>query len=477
LENNTGIAFEIKKIRWITIGFAGLSLYRTLSIGIGQFIYNGYSLANEEWIYLATVVTLLSMLLADKKTAAVAFITALVYPKFETVFGSGSISTALFIYFCFFLGMWRYLFTKYELNKKENNEQAIGILNKLYWILFAAYGVINALSALLHLADPYWQSGFAMEINLAHSYWGRFYYFFRYLRINYPELMNFLMPVNNYGVIFSQLFLIPLYIFRPTRKWLKIWFIILLIHIFILLRIVLLPHFTLLFFILIFYRKTPSDYGLNLIIPSKSIKPLRNYMLAAYGIFTLLFLLKTPIVSTATDKTFWFLREWDTKVWFTKRINQMGLGQPDILNAQALQSARRFMIYHKNGNKNEFLPITGKDGERLSYLPDPLFIEHQGLEVIYGNTSAHLVAYDSFSYMNSPTPYKWKGRAVERLIRIDYLLKGYKGNHSYEVEFWQRAKPNRNGIPSWDYSDTLIEVRKYYFDGTTDLPWRIPAKR
>ncbi|MFM7765943.1 MAG: hypothetical protein ACKO6I_09830, partial [Sphingomonadales bacterium] len=99
MENSTGLAFEIKKIRWITIGFAGLSLYRTLSIAIGQFIYNGYSLANEEWIYLAAVFTLLSMLLADKKTTAVAFITALVYPKFETVFGSGSISTALFIYF------------------------------------------------------------------------------------------------------------------------------------------------------------------------------------------------------------------------------------------------------------------------------------------------------------------------------------------------------------------------------------------
>ena len=75
-----GIAFEIKKIRWITIGFAGLSLYRTLSIAVGQFIYNGYSLANEEWIYLSAAVGLLVMLLADKKTMAVAFITALLYP-------------------------------------------------------------------------------------------------------------------------------------------------------------------------------------------------------------------------------------------------------------------------------------------------------------------------------------------------------------------------------------------------------------
>ena len=472
-----GIAFEIKKIRWITLGFALLSLYRTLSVAAGQFIYNGYSLANEEWFYLASVLALLTMLIANKKTMAAAFITAIIYPKFETVFGAGSISTALLIYFCFFLGMWEFLLKKHELDKAENHEKANLILEKLYWIAFAAYGLINLLSALIHLADPYWLKGYGMEMNLAHSYMGRFYYLFRELRDQHPAIMEAIMPLNTYGVIISQMILIPLYIFRPTRKWLILWFIILLIHIFILLRIVMLPHFTLLFFILIFYRKSPSLYGLKLLSPPKNILPLRNYMWAAYGIFLLLFLFKTPKVSSAVDKAFWFLREWDTRVWFNKRITQMGLGQPDIMNAQLLEGSRRFKIYHTTANRKEWLPITGNHGERLSYLPDPLFIQHQGLEVIYGNTSAHLVAYDSFSYMNSPTPYKWKGRAVERLIRIDYFLKGYKGKHTYEVEFWERTKPHKNGIPSWDYSDTMTEVRQYQFDGKTDLPARIPLKR
>ncbi len=475
MEKHPGIAFEIKKIRWITIGFAALSLYRTLSVAAGQFIYNGYSLANEEWFYLSAVVLSLTLLLVNKKTMLAAFITAIIYPKFEIVFGAGSISSGLFIYFCFFLGMWELLLKKYELDKAENHEKANRILNQLYWILFAAYGIINGLSALLHIADPYWKSGYAMEMNLAHSYWGRFYYFFRDLRNHYPGVMDMVMPLNTYGVIISQLLLIPLYLYRPTRKWLIVWFIILLIHIFILLRIVLLPHFTVLFFILIFYRKTPEMYGLRLLKPSIDIKPLRNYMWIAYSIFAILFLLKTPVVSKVADKTFWFLREWDTRVWFNKRIGQLGLSQPNILNAQALQSARRFMIYHKNGYKKEWLPITGKDGERLSYLPDPLFIEHQGLEIIYGNTGAHLLAYDSFTYMNSPTPYKWKGRAVERLIRTDYFVKGYKGSHEYEVEFWERTKPNRNGIPSWDYSDSLVEIRKYNFNGK-DEPKRISLK-
>jgi len=37
--------------------------------------------------------------------------------------------------------------------------------------------------------------------------------------------------------------------------------------------------------------------------------------------------------------------------------------------------------------------------------------------------------------------------------------------HEYEVEFWDRTKPNRKGIPSWDYSDTMTEVRKYKLEG------------
>jgi hypothetical protein len=188
-------------------------------------------------------------------------------------------------------------------------------------------------------------------------------------------------------------------------------------------------------------------------------------------------LIKTPVVSQGTDKFFWFFREWDTRVWFNKRVTQLGLGQGDILNRQFLNGSRRFLIMYQENGKRDTLKIMGTKGERLPYLPDPLSIQHQGLEAIYGNVGAHIVAYDSFTYMNSPTPYKWKGRAVERLIRIDYFVKGRKGKHEYEVEFWERAKPHRNGIPSWDYTDTMVEIRKYSFDGKTDLPLRNPVTR
>jgi hypothetical protein len=226
--------------------------------------------------------------------------------------------------------------------------------------------------------------------------------------------------------------------------------------------------------IALFYRKTPQLYGWKLIKPIHEIKELRTFMWIAYAFFILLFLLRTPVVSTYTDKAFWILREWDTRVWFNRRINQMGLGQPNILNAEHIESPRRFVMFHKKGKIKTIIPIMGTNGERLRYLPDPFGIENQGLENIYGNTWCHVVSADSFSYINSPTPYKWKGRAVERLIRIDYFVKGYQGSHEYEVEFWERTKPNKNGIPSWDYSDSMVEVRNYRFNGKNE-PVRISS--
>jgi len=475
--SQTDIAFENKKIRWVTIGFVVLSIYRSISVAAGQFIYNGYHLPNEDWAYLAGILILLVMLLFNKKTTVTAFLTAVFYVKFETVFGSGSVSTALLIHFCYFLGMWNWLKNKYQLLEPENAEEANVVLNKLYWMLFAGYGIINALSGFIHWADPFWRNGNAMELIVSNAYMGRFFEFFREMRIQYPKTMDVFFAVNTWGVFLTQVILTPLYVTRFGRKFIGIWFIILLIHIFVLLRIVLLPHFTLLLFILLFYTKTKPLYGLELIKPDKNHIPLQRFMWIGYSVLLLLMLIKTPVVSQGTDKFFWFFREWDTRVWFNKRVTQLGLGQGDILNRQFLNGSRRLLIMHQENGKRDTLKIMGTKGERLPYLPDPLSIQHQGLEAIYGNVGAHIVAYDSFTYMNSPTPYKWKGRAVERLIRIDYFVKGRKGKHEYEVEFWERAKPHRNGIPSWDYTDTMVEIRKYSFDGKTDLPLRNPVTR
>jgi hypothetical protein len=459
------LEFELKKIRIITLAFMGLSLHRTLNVVIGHFIYNGFSLINEEWFFLLLILLLHSLVIFNKKPALAALLLAIFYPKFESVFGVGNICTALFIYFCYFLAMWKYMANKYNLLAHENAETGVKVLNRLYWILFCSYAVLNFLSALMHLADPYWQQGYGMELVLSHTFWGRFYQAFRDLRHSHQDLANWLMAAINHGVLFSQLLLIPLFLFKPLRKWVSLWFIVLLVFIFILIRVTWLPHFTLLLFLLVFWRKTEQEYGLSLMKPLTGHDALKRYMFACYGLFAFLILVKTPELHKLTDKTLWFFREWDTRVWLNKRVTQLGLGQPSVLNADHVQGARRFLIYRETDKGKEVLPLLGKNGERLSYLPDPLLIQNQGLDHIYGNCMAHITAYDSFSYMNSPTPYKWKGRAVERLIRFDYFIKRKSGMEKYLVEFYERKYPNANGKVSWNYADSLTESRHYTFDG------------
>jgi len=109
-------------------------------------------------------------------------------------------------------------------------------------------------------------------------------------------------------------------------------------------------------------------------------------MWIGYAFFLLLFSLRTPDIAGYTDIAFWFLREWDIRVWFNRRINQMGLWQPNILNTEHIENSRRFIIYHINGKKKDIIPILGKQGERMNYLPDLLLIDNQGLENIYHNT-------------------------------------------------------------------------------------------
>ena len=442
-----------------------LSLYRTISVTAGHFIYNGFQLLNEEWFYLIVILTLHFLVLSGKKTAVAALLLAIFFPKFESVFGVGSISTALFIYFCYFLAIWHWISGKYNLHLPDNTEKGVQVLNRLYWIAFCSYAVLNFLSALMHIADPYWQQGYGMELVLSHAFWGRFYQVFRELRNNYPQLAEVLMVGINHSVLISQILLIPLFLIKPLRKWVAIWFIILLFFIFVLIRVTWLPHYTLLLFLLIFWRKTEQEYGWTLIKPIPGFQGLKNYMFACYGLFAFLILVKTPELHKLTDKTLWFFREWDTRVWLNKRVTQFGLGQPNVLNADHVQGARRFVIYRETAKGKELLPFLGPEGERLNYLPDPLFIQNQGLDQLYGNCMAHITAYDSFSYMNSPTPYKWKGRAVERLIRLDYFISRNKGNEKYLVEFYERKYPNDKGKVSWNYADSLTEIRRYQFNG------------
>lgn len=432
-----------------------------------MFLSQGYKLIGEEWIYLCTTAILLIFFITGKKLVIVSAITAAILPKFENVFGCGSISTPLFVYFGIFLSMWTWMLNKYKLDKEENHLLGLQVLDKLYWFLFASYGILNLLSAYVHIKDPYWQSGDAMEMFYTHHFWGKWYEEFR--NLHGPAWWNHFMHWLSWSVLASQLLLIPAYLFKWSRKLLFIWFIILIINIAFLLRVVFLPHFTLFLFVLLFFKRSPQFYGKDLFKIDHKLPELRHFFKVFYVVGGVLLMLKTPVVSQGVDKVFWFVREWDTRVWLMKKTSQIGYFQPVVINADHLEGHKRFVLYRQNTkNKLELVPILSPKGKRLSYWPDPLFSENQGIEQIYANTMGHITGYDSFTYENSPTPYKFRQRAIHRLIMLDYRATLSKDSAVYVVQFYERRKPSTSGKPSWDYSDTLMGKFTYVYWGDSD---------
>lgn len=432
-----------------------------------MYIGRGYSLIAEEWIYLILTAVLLILFITGKKVALSAAFSAIILPKFENVFGCGSISTPLFVYFGIFMAMWEWLNRKYELEKPENEDTGLQVLDKLYWFLLASYGILNLLSAFVHIKDPYWQSGQAMGMFYSHFFWGRWFEFFRSLEQN--EYWLWFSKILTWSVIISQCLIIPAYLFKTSRKWLFVWFVILLINIGLLVRVVFLPHFTLLLCILLFYKRSPRLYGKNLFGINSSFIQLNRFLKTFYIIGGILLLLKTPGISNAMDKVFWSVREWDTRVWLMKKTSQIGYFQPVVINADHLEGHKRFVLHRFSKQSGwEKVKILADNGARLSYWPDPLFTENQGLEQIYANTMGHITGYDSFTYENSPTPYKWKRKAIHRLITLDYFASGQKGKVSYKADYYERKYPSKDGKASRNYQDTLVRSIGYKYDGSVD---------
>jgi len=85
-------------------------------------------------------------------------------------------------------------------------------------MFFAAYAMVNLLSALIHLSDSYWRNGTGMEIVLQTNYWGKCFALFRDLRLKYPEIMNIIMPAENYITVYSQIIILSLFLWKWGKK-------------------------------------------------------------------------------------------------------------------------------------------------------------------------------------------------------------------------------------------------------------------
>lgn len=462
--------FEAKKVEIIIRILMALELIRITQVVQAYFLANGKSMVFEQWLYaiFAAVSLMLVGLNIRRNITAVAAL--IIIYKFDFIFNCNSISTALFSFLCLFIAAYHSFII--ELKGKD------ALLEVLYAFLWMAYGYINISSAWNHLEDPYWKNGYAMELFFTHPYYGTFFNYFRSIQHNYPEFSRLFFKGITYAVLSSQLLLIPLYFFKWGRIILRIWAGLLLITIGVFLKISLLPHFSLLLFILIFWRPEGTQISIKSILP-RHIENL-NLRRIAYGfyfVFIVSFSLHTPIVNKASEQLFWITREWETKNWLNKKFAMLGFHKPDVFNTNHVEGGQRwFVIYRIDGEHKRLVRFFDTRGARLSYSGfDPLWLNNHGSDYLYfGNTVQYVLGNDSLTYENSATPYRFSGNAVTRLIRYDYYRKGSSEPTHYSVDFYERPFKTKGGNPSWEIKAIKTGTRNYLM--TKDTPNQLYPK-
>lgn len=443
---------EAKKISIIRIILATLQILRTVQIGWCYYHYQNGDIYFEESFYLIFSLSLLTLFLVGKWPVVVSILCAVIIPKLDAVLLVPSIANNLFSFMCLFFAAYAYFIQNQPTIDTEEQERR---LDTLYWLLFLSYASINLMSAIAHLEDPYWKDGTAMAELVKAGSIGRFSQFFQELSVQttwfYP-----LMKIVTWSVLLSQLLLIPLYIFRQTRWLLLAWVVVLLVFIFGFLQVVMLPHYTVLLFVLLLYRKTKLRFGTDLLSINKSDIPIRRLSLLLYVCIGFQIATNTDTISKRVDKVFWLTREWDTKLWLNKKMNLLGFGKPNVLNTDEIEGSQHWFTVHKIvQNKPKLVPFIDEHGNRLNYYPDFLMFGNQGSDYIKKNLIAYGLREDTFTYLNSSTPYKEKGRAETRLIKFDYSASFSKGTVQYWVQYFTLKKVHHSSVA------VMVKERKY----------------
>lgn len=459
------VPFEKTKIRVVIYLLVLLECIRILQIGWAYYYSNGQSMALDQWTIMILALAALAATAAGYKRSIAAVLSCILVYKLDKAFYSSSISTALFSFLCLFIaGYAKWI----EKSTKDDDAITETRLELLYFLLWLSYSFINFLSAWQHIADPYWQNGSAMELFFTNPYYGTFAGFFQNFQHTNPILSGYLFKCISWSVLLSQWLLLPLYLFSLGRKLLVVWSLLLLICISVFLKISLLPHFSFLLFVLVFYRRGKSKFQRKNILPKNiSMPSLKRYTWAIYVICALGFALHTPGISKITDQFFWSAKEWDTKLWLAKKMAIFGYHKPDVFNTNHAEGGQKwYVIYRYQDGMPQMVRFFDTQGNRLSYSGwDPLWLNNHGSDYLYfGNTVQYVLGNDTVTYELSETPYRFNGNSVTRLIAFDYYRQHFKTHEMYKVCFYARKSKISGGMVSWNPEVKLTNVVYFNID-------------
>jgi len=362
-------------------------------------------------------------------------------------------------------------------------------IKRAFFLGFVWYALISLGALTLHIQDDFWIKGLTIKSLLTNSYLCRSYHSFRWIELNFPNLLSFISILGGVAQSVFQFLMLPLIFFVIGRKFIVIWgFNFFVISLFFI-NLSYLPHIEIIYWALIFIRlpqtnkKSTQEFNYQDIkLTSKNgngqRKLLREVSYGVIFLITCLFVLTSfPFISGHVKKLM------SNDLLFSRArflAYKFGLEIPNVFNQTDLSMGDHWMeirCFDTEKGEWELIPVTGLDGERLNYQSfDFLFFSNHNSDKLYfGNTLKFrreiLKKNDYDNYFST----EMNGfNHIKSLIHYDYRYKKRNGKVLYSVIVY---KSNASKVRHWEidsqrFKKTLLFSGNYIcspFDSKLDV--------
>lgn len=279
--------------------------------------------------------------------------------------------------------------------------------------LFLQYGLTSFGAMLIHLQDPYWQSGKTIKTLLTSSYLCHQFELFRWLEWKYPNAIDTFSIADGIAQSIFQLGMIPLTLCsKGGRTVVFLWGSAFFLTSLICLQLSYLPLVEIVIWLAIFWH--PKLACFNSPIQSKRIS--RVLFTSEICIFIAL-----SAIYVASFQLIQNLEPFTTisKIFLPAKSLMWNLGFccPNVFNKSDLALSNHWYCLRRDSPSGKLVPINGRVGNRLWF---------HYFDVVYFSNSLIWRRSSSNEDFRKSTPYK---ELIIKIARLDKRLTGFRGTY------------------------------------------------
>ena len=318
-----------------------------------------------------------------------------------------------------------------------------------YFIAFVSYALTSMGAVFFHLQDYFWTHGDTVAAIMTSSFICGQYQFFRSLELNFPLLLKAMSVFAIVSQTVFQLYMIPLMYFRWGRIFVIAWGGIFVLLSATSLQLSYLPYLEIVLWLLLFcpnhyFASSLSEFATTW---SGAVPVARRMQARWVPAFTLSIAAFTwiiyPIHFPVGEKIPLYLSLKKATAPLRDAIFYLGCWVPCVFNKEDLASSDCWItITRQRNGKEELVPLTARDGSRLSYHAfDPLYF---GNQVIW-RRSLRLVPRDEIIKRHKPTGFNYQ--LVEKVVNFDYRANNLTNELiTYKVDVFKSDALNQTRV-------------------------------